>query len=205
MTKGPDGKGAVDPFDPVTWGDEDTAYFGAIDVALRNKDKRYISNGRPEHAAFLVHRFLENAVGVVRIYSGSLSRTLNEIDVYGNPHIIAAAKDFLGKNGRILVVVQNELDLPSGGGIEDHPFVGLVKDIQRKGSLVVKRAGDTDGLSDYHWMVMDESAYRLETDIKSAIAHANFGTPKVAMQLAQLFDSVLFENGQTLFEWPENE
>ena len=206
MKKGTGDEGVVDPFDPATWAEEDEAYFDAIDAALKSRDKRYISNGHPKHAAFLVHRFLTHAVDVVRIYSGSLSRTLDGVDVYGNSHIVAVARDFLDRDGHIRVVVQNDVDLPSGENIEDHPFVSLVEGVQSKGSLVVKKAAGTrkDELPNYHWMVMDESAYRLETDVRNAKAHASFGAPRVAMQLAQLFDGILYEDGKTLFEWPRS-
>ena len=207
MTKGTDDNAVVDPFDPPTWGVEDKAYFDAIDAALENKDKRYISNGRPEHAAFLVHRFLKNAEQTVRIYSGSLSRSLDGVDVYGAAHIVEAAQAFLGRGGRIQIVVQNGVDSPSGESIEAHPFLRSAEGVEqgegkRQGSLVVKKATVSNALTAYHWMVMDESAYRLETDIESAKAHANFGTPKVATQLAQLFDELLYVSGETLFEWP---
>lgn len=198
MTRGTDNSGAVDPFDPTTWAAEDQAYFDAIDTSLKHKDKRYISNGRPEHAAFLVHRFLTYAEEVVRIYSGSLARTLNGVAVYGDSHIVRAASDFLGRGGQVRVVVQDGID-------KDHPFLGLARGVERgtrKGSLVVKEAADADRLPAYHWMVMDESAYRLETDVETAKAHANFGTPKVATTLARLFDE-LYEGGETLFAWPE--
>lgn len=211
MTKRTDDSRVVDPFDSRTWGAEDKVYFDAIDAALNDKDSRYISNGRPEHAAFLVHRFLTNAEETVRIYSGALSRAHEGVDVYGNPHIVRAAQEFLGKGGRIRVVVQNAVDSPNGERTEDHPFLRLVEGVQpqgeAKGSLVVKKEAQafkeaTSSLPAFHWMVMDESGYRLETDVKSAKAHANFGTPKVAMQLARLFDEILYGLGQPLFEWP---
>ena len=200
MTRRSDDKGTVDPFDSKTWAPEDKAYFNAIDDALENADPRYISNGRPEHAAFLVHRFLENANKVVRIYSGGLTRSLDGVDVYGNSHIIGAARKFLRRDGRILIAVQNDIDLPSGGRIDDHPFVGSTKD-HCMGKLVIKKAADTDKLTRFHWMVMDKSAYRLETDVEKATAHANFGTPEFAAQLALKFDTDLYAGGETLFEW----
>ena len=198
MAKRTNDQGVIDPFDNRTWSGEEKDYFRAIDSALESKENRYISNGRPEHAAFLVHRFLTHADEVVRIYSGNLSRTHGDVDVYGHPSVVDAAYGFLKRGGRIKVVVQKPLDVPDGTASKDHPFARAASD-QCKGSLVIKKVGSAEQalVPNYHWMVMDTVAYRLETDIENARAHANFGDPKFAEVLASAFDDILYENAAT--------
>lgn len=182
-------------------------YYSLLDAALENKTDAVLSNGRPEHARFIIQRFLEHAKGTVRLFTGQLKRTFNGVQIYEDKTIRKVAKEFLGREGtRLAILLQNDIDVEEGEA-ENHP---LVKDIleaaqrhELKGTLEIRKASDNDVewlcTSDfpYHWMVMDEEAYRLETECEQAKASVNFGDPKMAEALAKLFDRI-FANGRPM-------
>ena len=193
----------IDPFDSTTWTKDEQDYFLAVDEALADSIDRLISNGKPQHAAYLIEKFLDHAQQVVRIFSGRLARTVNGVEVYGNDKILAAIDKLLKKGASLHIVLQQDIDLRTGETWTDHPVAQLASRLRKKGVmngvLDIRKAskGSLAYLKDkdfpYHWMVMDESAYRLETDTKKAKAHANFGDDEMAGKLARIFDRLLFE------------
>ena len=42
----------------------------------------------------------------------------------------------------------------------------------------------------WHWMTMDDSAYRLEQDVTKPAAIANFGDSDYASALVEIFDTI---------------
>ena len=189
----------IDVFDKSVWGEDERRYFGIIDQACKEKKDALLSNGRPEHAVYLIHKFLENAQQHVRLLTGQLSRTLDGVEVYKNPHIIKAALTFLAKEDTALSVIsENDIDVP--GPSQDHPFIQEVTSAKERGdiqgSLKVYRESEEhktilrEANFSYHWMVMDEQAYRLEKDKDKATAFVNFGDKDRATRLANLFDSI---------------
>lgn len=186
-------------------------YYAILDVALENKIDAILRNGRPEHARFIIQRFLERADTTVRLLSGKLSKVFEGVNVYGHEDIKESAKGFLRRDGTQLnILLQEEID-GGAGNIENHPLVQELRALEKrhelKGKLDIRRASEEDVKryleSDfpYHWMVMDESAYRLETDCQQAKASVNFGDPRMAKGLAEFFDRI-FENGTRLIHLP---
>ena len=190
-----------DPFDKTTWDDDARKYFGIIDQACAEKKDVMLSNGQPAHAVYIIYKFLENAERHVRLFSGQLLCALEGVPVYRNPYIIEAALAFLRKPETALsVILEQELDVPSESPPEAHPFIHAVKEAKEngniQGALKVYRIWDEDWdiLKEvdfaYHWMVMDQQAYRLEKDKEKATAFVNFGDAKKATQLGSLFDTI---------------
>ncbi len=54
----------------------------------------------------------------------------------------------------------------------------------------------------YHFLVMDDAAYRIETDIEKAQALANFADKSFAQGLSNTFDSFR-SNGESILSLPE--
>ncbi len=52
----------------------------------------------------------------------------------------------------------------------------------------------------HHWMVMDERAYRLETDTEQVKAHVNFGDSITVGALTTIFDHLLYPTGKDLIK-----
>ena len=214
MTEIRDGDSAVDvgspdPFDPNTWSEEQKWYFNTIENALAQGQDLRISNGKTEHAVFLVERFLSHADSSVRLFSGRLSRNTSEgVAVYANPHVLKAVRKALGSGVRIEIVLEEELDA-EGGVPTKHPFVRTALDLRKEGSLtglLLLLKADPDALDDlrkhdfqFHWMTMDDRAYRLETDTENTIADVNFGQPELTGALNGIFGDVLLANAAPIY------
>lgn len=191
----------LDPFDESTWNEDQRWYFEHVDQALETGEDVIISNGKPEHAVFLIHRFLENATEVVRLFSGRLAQTYGGVEIYRNRYVGQAAEKALQSGTDIRIVLEADLDV-EGENPDHHPLVRLAQELREAGELAgtleIKKASSAsirflkDKEFRYHWMTMDDQAYRLETDTKNTKAHVNFGTPQVARSLATIFDNTLW-------------
>ena len=117
-------KGTFDAFDESTWTDGERRYFKIIDDALANGDDMQISNGKPQHAVYLLAKFLENASHSINMFSGRLSRYLDDgsVPAFADPHVLASARGFLERDATLRVVLEGEPDV--GPGTQDperHP------------------------------------------------------------------------------------
>ena len=189
----------LDPFNPDTWDGEEMRYFMLIDAARTDRRDQRISNGRVEHAAYIIRAFLLHAEQEIRLFSGALSRVYNGMSVYENPYILKAVETFLTRSGsRLVIATENALDVDLGMSAEIHPVVRVVREMENTGRLQgcfeISRATE-EGLAFLerknfrnHWMTMDDNAYRIETDHKQAGAHANFNNPETTGALKTLFD-----------------
>lgn len=180
-------------------------YRQVVDTAVENRTDMPISNGRPEHAVYLIQKLLENATEVVRIFSGTLARSLDGVPAYGNERILAAARGFLDKGGTMKVLLEKPIDVDEGRHWTEHPLVTMARS-RRAGDLLEVKQAPKDGLDElreanvlYHWITMDDQAYRLEMDTRQARAIANFGNSKTARALVAIFDD-LFSKAKPLSE-----
>ena len=185
-------------------GGEERLYFNMIDAALKSREDRIISNGKPAHAVYLINKLLECAQRSVRIYTGRLSRTFDGVLAYADPVIAMSAIAFLGKEGSELsIVIADEPDVEPGRPLRDHPFLKTILDADIRGEVRVSKAEETDRERfQYHFLVVDDEAMRIEIDTKKAQAYVNFGNPPFGQQLRRVFDE--FErNGTPLLPVPE--
>ena len=200
---------ALDAFDPTTWTDAERYYFANVDEALETARNVVLSNGRPQHAVYLIEKFFRNAQHVVRLFSGRLSRTYGGVSVYTNPRVVDAAADLVGRaNCKLSVIVEEEIDVEPGQPVADHPLARMASALKTRGEMrgrfEVRQASRTaiDFLrrKDYchHWMVMDRRAYRLETDTEQVKAHVNFGDSTTAGALVTIFDQLLYPSSKDL-------
>ena len=203
-------KGTFDAFDESTWTDGERRYFKIIDDALANGDDMQISNGKPQHAVYLLAKFLENASHSINMFSGRLSRYLDDgsVPAFADPHVLASACGFLERDATLRVVLEGEPDV--GPGTQDperHPLVQVARELagtgRLRGSLDVRKVKDRalealhQAKFDHHWMVMDGSAYRLELEPATTKAFANFGDAEYAEELEELF-TVLHQRSSPL-------
>lgn len=192
-------KRKLDPFNTATWGETDWEYFTSVEQAFKKGDDMLISNGKPEHAAYLIKLFIANALHDVRLISGGLPLSYEGTDVYGSFYVLAAVLDFLShRDTKLQILIQGELK-----GVDDiskHPFVrgaNLLKETKElRGILKIQELSldweETMRNSNifWHWMTMDESAYRLEQDVTKPAAIANFGDSEYASAFVEVFDTI---------------
>ena len=198
----------LDPFNPDTWNEREKTYFDKVDQAIEQRTNLLFSNGMPEHAVYLIEKFFTNAREIVRLFTGSLSRTVGPVEVYGNPSVATAVRKMLTRRVQLRVVLQSEIDVRSDETWVDHPLVRIERKMKEDGTLrglLDMRQASPDSIEHLkkfkflnHWMVMDKTAYRLETDVRRAVAHVNFGDADMAGALADIFDDVLFSSARPL-------
>ena len=172
-------------------------YRLVVDKAVEDAIDMPISNGRPEHAVYLMQKMLENASEVVRVFSGQLTREFEGVSAYGGDEILGAARAFLGRGGKMKVLLEKPIDVDRGQSWTDHPLVKMALSIVPHSShFEVKQVLDRDldelreAKALYHWITVDQRAYRLELDTRMARAIANFGNPRTAKALVVLFDDL---------------
>ena len=198
----------LDPFKPETWDENEKAYFSEIDAAFSASGPLLVGNGQPAHAAYLIERFLTNAEQRVRLFSGCLRQEAQGVPLYANSHIHEAMRGFFEKNGKLMIVLEDDIDVDEGCP-GSHPMIASarawVADNGKalKDFLEIRKASkeSIDGLIEddfhHHWMVMDQRVFRLETNIHTYKAAVGFGRSDVAKALAVMFDS-LFDSAAPL-------
>ena len=187
---------------------EEQLYREMVDRAFKGNDPRSFSNGKPEHAAYLIGRFFDHARSTIRLYCGSLARAMNGVQVYASSDVIGSALDFLWRpDTRLLIVLENEIDAQSR---DDHPLLKAISVAEPhvRGTTRVYtngvRMGDTGNpVTIPHFMVMDQIGYRMEVDYRKVIASATVNDVSQSQTLARFFDQVLIErNKPVVWEHP---
>ena len=170
---------------------DERLYFEMINTALEARENKLISNGKPAHAVYLLNKFLASAERSVRIYTGKLSRVFDGVLAYGDPQLARSAIQFLQKeNSSLSIMIAEDPDVEEGQSIEDHPLLAAISKAAIRGSVNVSR-GNPDDLEgfNYHFIVMDEEAARVEYDTDKVQAFVNFGYSETGARLARLFDA----------------
>ena len=178
-------------FDEDTRTDEEKAYFDLIDRSAVDKTDLLITNGKPSHAIYLIFKFLETATERVLILTPNLKRTLDGVYAYEDPKLANAAVDFLRKpNTRLSILVGSDPDLGEVESINQHPFIARILEMSNAPGLdVYMNTERRIPRRDFHFVVMDQQAYRIETDTERVKALANFGDPKPIGTLSQFFNA----------------
>ena len=190
----------IDVFDKEAWSRDQRQYFEMLDdVASESKDMR-IGNGNALHATYLIRKFFEHAKARVRLLSGELvQRSEDNVLVYGNPRLVTAAADFLEKpDTRLEIALISDID--ASPDVEGHPIVSAVRESERKGvlrgELTIRKVAPEwleqlkKAKYDFHWMTVDDEAYRLEFDLESHKAWGNFKDRHLTKLLADHFDRI---------------
>ncbi len=195
------GTGRADPIDvldPSLWTDEQRAYLKVVDRACAASKDMLIGNGNATHAVFLMDRFFAYAQRKVRLFSGSLVQTVpyqgdQSLLVYASTRLVKSAGKFLERpKARLHILLEGDLDVPPGESRLAHPLIAAAAKSPEKYSLKRVSGEWLDALraKDFllHWMTVDDTGFRLETDPDQHTALANFRSPKHVKVLSELFD-----------------
>lgn len=184
----------LDSIFPVTDRSQDEqTYFRIIDDAVRSQDPSVFSNGLPAHAIYLIYKLLDSANKRVRIYTGSLKRSLEgNLGAYADPTIIKTAIRFLqDPNSELCVVIADDLDVNEGDSPADHPFVNGIQASRAYGRFTLLRERQSEPNYREHLLIMDDQAVRVETDTENVKALVSFGDKKIASLANRLFENIL--------------
>lgn len=172
-------------------------YAELVDKCANERLDFPIANGSAEHARILIAKLFEIASQRVTIVSGTLRQfsPLQQVEIYSYGPVIEHARNFLRrKNSKLEIVVQSgELD----GGKNNKLIRELADDDKRVGEIAVylPKAGLL-GVDIAHFMVSDNSAFRMETGADANPKHrgiaaiANFGDSRTAVALDRYFGTL---------------
>lgn len=170
-------------------------YYGIVDEAFVSKHQRLISNGRPEHAAYLLGKFFQNAESRISLFSGKLAQNVRGVKAFASDNIITAARRFLQRPGSELdVILANPIDVAEGEDPTDHPFVSGIQYESDwgflRGRFDLRQAAEVDRHG-YHFLVMDETACRVETDTDKVEAVVALHDAELCVLARSAFDRML--------------
>ncbi len=172
------------------------AYRAIVNRCARERLNYPIANGSPFHARILISKLFEVATSRVAIITGAL-RVVDRhgTEIYGYKDVIETAKAFLRKpDTELSIIVQGgTID----GGSQNVFLRALADDPQRLGRVeTIVPNSDALGIGVPHLMVVDASAYRMETAEAAANEHeeieaiANFGDRELSGRLQVYFDEL---------------
>ena len=162
-------------------------YFGMIDRAAEARSDRIISNGKPAHAVYLIHKFFTIAQREVKVFTGRLARQVDGVLAYGDPEICNAAAAFLRRGGTLSILVGEDVDVDEGSGLASHPLFKRIFDDGLLDRVRIAKQLKPDAHWPYHFLVVDEAAHRIETDNERAEAIVSFNRPHIGKQINQFF------------------
>lgn len=187
---------------------EEQEYFRRIDECAAKRTSVTIPNSLPTHARYLMTKMFSLAKSQVRLFSGQLERTVDRggdkncppAAVYGDTGLLEAVRRFLAREDVVLrVLVQQGVD----GGLESHPLALLISAMKENGTLMGKvefrQLQGEQRTIENHFMVADDSAYRLEFDHDPCKAQANFNNTAIARGLIDAFDNYLYPDARQIY------
>ena len=176
-------------FDESKRTEGETLYFGMIDRAMDAQEYRVISNGKPAHAVYLIYKLFKAARREVKVLTGRLARTLDGVLAWGDPEVCVVAVDFLRRGGRLSILIDEELDCSDG----PHPLLVAVVDAGLEDRLTLAQPQEDfrESSWSHHFLLMDGTALRIETDAEKAEAVVNFNDPELVGKISDVFDDWL--------------
>ena len=100
---------------------------------LEHGEAGRISNGKPEHAVYLIHKLLSNAKETVLLFCTNLALTDTSYLAYGSAYVIDVARNFLRNPGAELsIIVREDVD----GGADNHPLIQAVRNEKGNGWMM---------------------------------------------------------------------
>jgi len=146
------------------------------------KSKDLLPNGGVEHAEVLIENIFSHASSTIRVFSGHLNNR-----VYGSDSVVTEATAFLeNPNNRLMILLQ---DIEEWSALNDNRLVGLC-DSEAPDRCIIKKASSEDKDIESHFVVMDDSGYRIEPDKSKPTGIGCFNDTELAAKLNQHFDEM---------------
>ena len=140
-----------------------------------------VSNGKPEHAIVLFKLFFEQAKSRVAIFCRDLNAS-----VFGDDRILNAAKEAVTRGVSVQVITQSDNPEPTN-------FREWLETTAKTNNQIFIRhcdSGNRFEKLEANFAIMDERAFRLESDRTKIAAFAWLNNPKDAAQFGRIFDSI---------------
>lgn len=157
----------------------DLDYEEFVEGLADRRDSKVFSNRSAAHALSILRNVFKIAKKEVSIFSGRLDPC-----VYTDEVLLKHANAFADRGGKVRVILQNDIPQDRRSNVQDfYCFAishGKVRLITEKHPLKKVQK---------HFLVSDNSVYRLELDIDEHSAVCSFNDVKRASQLSEAFEA----------------
>lgn len=163
-------------------------YKEYIHYLSQNNENRIFLNSDDEKATAVFVELFNKAKDHIRMFSGSLSNGVTSNNAY-----ISAISDFIEKGGNLDILLNSytkEKALNSD-------FLKRIAFFSLKGkNVTIKKSNDHPYLAngsdkkEVHFTIVDDNAYRLETDIDLRMSICNMNDSAMAKNLSTFFDGL---------------
>lgn len=155
----------------------DLDYEEFVEGLAERRDPKVFSNRSASHALSILRNVFKIAKNEVSIFSGKLDPC-----VYTDKILLDQAEKFVSAGGQVRVILQNDIPQDRKGGPEDFYHFAISRG-------KVKLVSDGHPLKDVkkHFLVSDNSVYRLELNIEEQSAVCSFNDEQRASQLSEIF------------------
>jgi len=157
----------------------DPVYDAFVNELAERRDPKVISNRSSSHALSILRNVFKYAKSEVNIFTGELDPC-----VYNDKVLLEYAENFVGKGGKIKVILQNEIPQERMEAPQDFYNFAVSKG-------EIKLADEKHPLKkiEKHFLVSDCMAYRLELNIEERSAVCSFNDEHHASQLNDIFNA----------------
>jgi len=158
----------------------------AVDEAFKHQSDSIISNGTNESVAYLMSKIIENAQNKIGILTGSLGVLSQKQDIYCDQFFIDKLKGFFKKPQASLQIFIADINFQN----TESEFLSTLKKCSfGKQIKIFKNENATEPFNYLsHFMVNDNSAYRIEKDIETTEASGQAYNPEISQRLWTIMD-----------------
>ena len=167
-------------------------YRKMLDQLFESNSSSIISNSSTAHAIPLIAKLFQHAKKEVMIFTGAMNT-----DIYGVDEVVDSAGTFLiGNEGKLSIIVQKSSDMVSDEDLVSKENCLIEKIKNRFGDTALHnvslfRASADLSTVNYHFMVVDGSAFRYEPDNTKHEALASFNHKEVGEKLESIFNEMV--------------
>jgi 2-hydroxy-3-keto-5-methylthiopentenyl-1-phosphate phosphatase len=170
-------------------------YIEDIEKASKNKEERIVYNKGPKHASIFMTELLTNARQNVKIYSEQLNKDVTQNDFFMD----AFRNIIINKNISVHIILEKESNNPiikellkeyaeaENNQYNNHLTIGINDHVK----TCLKDIFEQDTT---HFTVIDQTAYRIEDNVKDFKAYGSFNDTDFAQHLDKYFLDCLNKN-----------
>ncbi len=162
----------------------DILYSEKIEHLASHRINEEVYNSSDDRAKIILTAMLRHAVKKVKILCGSMCT-----EVSNDPEFLNELREFLDKRkGQLEIILCDYSD-----ELTSRPVYSILKQFREQVSIKRTEKKYYYNGRVVHFTVVDENAFRLETDIDERMSRANFNDPAGAKKLSQFFKEMNVE------------
>lgn len=168
-------------------------YKAFIKTLAESNDTRTFVNSDEDHALDVFVQLFRIAQHEVKIFAGCLCKHVGNKNEY-----VVALSDYVERGG-ILKILLNDYDEEAARTSSLYKRLAYYK--EQNYPIEVKRTTAKPYLTadpdkkPVHFTIVDDKAYRLETDIERRTAECSFNNPLLSRAISSFFDSLFTKEG----------